>query len=52
MHKSVAQLLVTLGKDLEKTLDPAKAASIIGKLRNALLDDYRKVTSKVRQDLE
>ncbi len=52
MKKSVGELLAALGKDLEKTLDPANAASIIGKLRNALLDDYRKVTSKVREDLD
>ena len=44
--------LETLRKDLEKTLDPQSAGSIIGKLRTALLDDYRKVTSKAREDLD
>jgi hypothetical protein len=52
ISKSVSQLLDQLGKDLEKRLDPANTASIIGKLRNALLDDYRKVTAKVREDLD
>jgi hypothetical protein len=52
LQKNVGQLLVALGKELERSLDPANAASIIGKLRNALLDDYRKVTSKVREDLD
>ena len=52
LQKNVGHLLVNLGKELEKSLDPANAASIIGKLRNALLDDYRKVTSKVREDLD
>ena len=37
---------------LERTLDPANAASIIGKLRNALLNDYRQVTGKVREELD
>jgi hypothetical protein len=52
LEKAVAQQLSDLGKDLEKTLDPGNTASIIGKLRTALLDDYGKVTAKVREDLD
>jgi hypothetical protein len=52
VQKNVSQLLANLAKELEKTLDPANTASIIGKLRNALIDDYRKVTAKVREDMD
>jgi hypothetical protein len=52
LEKAVAQLLVDLGKDLDQKLDPANTASIIGKLRSTLLEDYSKVTSKVREDLD
>jgi hypothetical protein len=44
--------LELLRKDLERTLDPQSASSVIGRFRGALLDDYRKVTSKVREDLD
>ena len=52
LQKNLAQLLSGVAKELEKTLDPANTASIIGKLRNALIDDYRKVTTKVREDMD
>jgi hypothetical protein len=44
--------LELLRKDLEKSLDPQSASSVIGRFRGALLDDYRKVTGKVREDLD
>src|SRR5580692_343060 len=52
LEKVIAQLLGDLGTELDRKLDPANTASIIGKLRNALLDDYAKVTAKVREDLD
>lgn len=52
MYKNVGQLLANLSKELDKTLDPANAASVIGKLRKALLEDYRQVTSRVREELD
>lgn len=52
LGKVVTQLLGDLDKELEKKLDPGNAASIIGKLRGALLEDYCKVTTKVREDLD
>jgi hypothetical protein len=52
LEKVVARLLRDLGNELDKKLDPANTASIIGKLRGALLDDYSKVTAKVREDLD
>ena len=52
MGKAVAYLLEDLGKELNRTLDPANTQSIIGKLRGALVDDYQRVTAKVREDLD
>lgn len=52
LEKFVAQQLADLGKELDKKLDPSNTASIIGKLRSSLLDDYGKVTAKVREDLD
>jgi len=52
MEKAIASLLDGLGKDLNKTLDPANTESIIGKLRNSLVNDYHRITSHVREDLD
>lgn len=52
LEKTVALLLGDLSKELETKLDPSNAASIVGKLRTSLLDDFGKVTAKVRQDLD
>jgi hypothetical protein len=52
LEKFVAQQLTDLGKELDKKLDPSNTASIIGRLRSSLLDDYGKVTAKVREDLD
>lgn len=52
LEKTITQQLTLLERDLEKKLDPANTASIVGKLRSALLEDYSKVTAKVREDLD
>jgi hypothetical protein len=52
MEKAVAAMLTELGKDLSKTLDPANADSIIGKLRRTLVADYSQITAQVRKDLD
>ncbi len=52
LPKRIHHELEQLRKDLEKTLDPANTQSIIGRFRGALIDDYRKVTAKVREDLD
>jgi hypothetical protein len=41
---------VCLRVDLQATLDPAHTSSIIGKLHQALITDYRAVTAKARED--
>lgn len=52
MEKAIATLLDGLGKDLNKTLDPANTESIIGKLRNSLVNDYQRITTQVRAELD
>jgi hypothetical protein len=52
MPKQVQRELEKLRKDLEKSLDPANTESIVGRLRDALLNDYKKVTARVRKDLD
>jgi hypothetical protein len=52
LPKRIHHELDQLRKELEKTLDPANTQSIIGRFRAALIDDYRKVTAKVREDLD
>jgi hypothetical protein len=52
LPKRIHGELEQLRKELEKTLDPANTQSIIGRFRGALIDDYRKVTAKVREDLD
>ena len=52
LPKRIHHEIEQLRKELEKTLDPANTQSIIGRFRGALIDDYRKVTGKVREDLD
>jgi hypothetical protein len=52
LPKRIHLELEQLRKELDKTLDPANTQSIIGRFRAALIDDYRKVTAKVREDLD
>lgn len=52
LETAISELLEDLTKDLSRTLDPANAESIIGKLRAALVNDYRGITAKVREDLD
>lgn len=52
LQKSIALQLGELGKELANKLDPANTASIIGKLRSSMLEDFGRVTAKVREDLD
>ena len=52
LEKAIAHQLTSLEKDLDNKLDPANTTSIVGRLRSALLDDYGRVTAKVREDLD
>lgn len=52
IEKAVAKQLAELENELGKKLDPENAASVIGKLRAALLDDYGNVTAKLRRELD
>lgn len=52
IQKTIARLLLDLDKELSSKLDPANTASIVGKLRTALIEDCQKVTERVRQDFD
>lgn len=52
LERAVAQQLANLEKELATKLDPGNTASIIGKLRTTLLDDYREVAAALHKDFD
>jgi hypothetical protein len=52
LKESVSRQLGDFEKELGKKLDPENTASIVGRLRTALLEDYGRVTNQVRTDLD